>query len=595
VRRLLLSLFTAMTLAATFAVTQQRVSAETAPIGWIDRADCSSISGWALDQDTPSDSIEVHLYDGPAGGGGVLINNYPTNSGRGDVNDAYGVSGNHGYELQTPAQFLDGNTHYVYVYGINSNGEGPNPPLSGSGAAVNCPPQQPEPTDQAPIGWVDGATCSAIAGWALDMDTPSQSIGVDVYDGQAGNGGAFIGTYSTNGYRSDVNSSYGVDGYHGWELTTPAQFIDGGTHYVYVYGINSNGQGPHTQLPGSGAPITCAVQDPGYDPNGEEGENDEEGAIGEDPDPVVVSDAYFRFGEEPTAQPQQTQTPLFFNMPFNGRTIEFTAWFFAGNSTQPAKNLPVILNVHSSPGSALTAGHYHTTGSPGLNGLNSEIGTVSPNVCNTGTDGNQCRITIRSKAVAGAFVVAAFIDPSWGVITNPFTAEVRVGINRGLVSPFPELPIDWSYVPVGERTDSDFNGTYDHPYNHFGTASFISKLRTLSQGYFTRWGSALCINDMSLPHGGVFDLNRTWKAQARVNPHAEHQKGINADVKSNFETANNSGMACVGMPNDRNVRQWFFENAWLVFGHPYNCWEAEAVHYHVRERREGIRVCASRY
>ena len=136
--------------AAAIVATVRPAMADEAPIGWLDVANCEVIAGWALDQDTPSTSIEIHLYDGPAGGGGVFINNYTTSEYRGDVNAAYSVDGNHGFAFQTPSQFLDGAAHTVYAYGINSNGEGPNSLLSGSGIQVTCGPPPPSPPPPPP-------------------------------------------------------------------------------------------------------------------------------------------------------------------------------------------------------------------------------------------------------------------------------------------------------------------------------------------------------------------------------------------------------------------------------------------------------------
>jgi hypothetical protein len=123
--------------------------------------------------------------------------------------------------------------------------------------------EDPPPPDQQPIGWLDGANCSAIAGWALDQDTPSASIDVHVYDGNV-----IVGGYTTNVLRSDVNAAYGVDGYHGFEIPTPVNFQDGVTHYVYVYAINSNGVGPNPLLSGTPVALTCGAPPPPPPPPG---------------------------------------------------------------------------------------------------------------------------------------------------------------------------------------------------------------------------------------------------------------------------------------------------------------------------------------
>lgn len=102
------------------------------PIGFLDGIDvnAATINGWSFDPDNPSVSNDVHIYiDGPAGSGtGFAIT---ASQPRPDVNQAYGISGDHGYSFQIPPQYADGQQHAVYAYGIDT---GANPPtlLNGS-------------------------------------------------------------------------------------------------------------------------------------------------------------------------------------------------------------------------------------------------------------------------------------------------------------------------------------------------------------------------------------------------------------------------------------------------------------------------------
>lgn len=85
-----------------------------------------SVTGWAYDPDEPSKSLEIHVYvGGPAGSaqaeghGGVMANHY-----RPDVNNAYGISGSHGFSstIQTNKR---GNQE-VWVFALDTAG-GTNP------------------------------------------------------------------------------------------------------------------------------------------------------------------------------------------------------------------------------------------------------------------------------------------------------------------------------------------------------------------------------------------------------------------------------------------------------------------------------------
>lgn len=126
--------------------------------------------------------------------------------------------------------------------------------------------EEPTPTptapDRAPQGNFDIANCSSLIGWAFDADVPSQSINIDVYkDGPAGSG-SFVGRYSANQPRPDVNTVFGITGNHGFVVATPDVFKDGQQHQVYVYAINNAAGGSNPQLAGSPKPINCPTTPP---------------------------------------------------------------------------------------------------------------------------------------------------------------------------------------------------------------------------------------------------------------------------------------------------------------------------------------------
>jgi hypothetical protein len=119
----------------------------------------------------------------------------------------------------------------------------------------------PPPSGVGPIGWIDFGDCSNIDGWTLDLDTPSVSINVELYDGPKG-GGTFLGTYPTDILRSDINSNYGATGNHGFSIDIPATIWSGSTHSLHVYGINSDGSGTDTLLAGSPVTVFCQYRPP---------------------------------------------------------------------------------------------------------------------------------------------------------------------------------------------------------------------------------------------------------------------------------------------------------------------------------------------
>ena len=134
-------------------------TANRTPEGFLDVASCDTIAGWAVDRDIPSQSIQVHIYkDGPAGSG-TFVTAATTDVFRPDVNAALGVSGNHGFHISTPQAFKDGQAHTVYIHGIDNNGTGPHPVLSGVPKTIQCgqpPVNNPPPTADIKANGSDG-------------------------------------------------------------------------------------------------------------------------------------------------------------------------------------------------------------------------------------------------------------------------------------------------------------------------------------------------------------------------------------------------------------------------------------------------------
>lgn len=104
------------------ALTERALAA--APIGYTDHENPAGciVAGWAMDDDSPSTPVYVHLYrGGQVGAGGIFVASTQANSPRGDSLP--------GYFFTLPAGFND--TYYVYAIGINASGtpDGQNPLL----------------------------------------------------------------------------------------------------------------------------------------------------------------------------------------------------------------------------------------------------------------------------------------------------------------------------------------------------------------------------------------------------------------------------------------------------------------------------------
>jgi hypothetical protein len=137
-----------------------------APRGWLDRADCDLIGGWAQDQDSPDQAIDVHLYfDSSPGDAGAQAFAVHADAHRDDLCQAIG-SCNHGFSVATPRALLDGQVHTVRAFGIDTGG-GNNPLLSGSPMTFQCAPPLP-PLDglHGVKRWITSP--EAFAAWRFD-------------------------------------------------------------------------------------------------------------------------------------------------------------------------------------------------------------------------------------------------------------------------------------------------------------------------------------------------------------------------------------------------------------------------------------------
>ncbi len=135
-------------------------SANSLPVGSLDEANDSRVTGWAYDLDAGTSPIDVHIYiDGVIAGAATANLSRPdiVGAASGAVNDA-----NHGFNYSLPT--LLAGTHRINVYAINTP-IGTNPELPGSPKTISVsssitpsPSPSPSPT---PISVSDGSLIKA--------------------------------------------------------------------------------------------------------------------------------------------------------------------------------------------------------------------------------------------------------------------------------------------------------------------------------------------------------------------------------------------------------------------------------------------------
>ncbi len=206
---------------------------EYPPIGNLDEAEPGPdgtirLRGWAFDPDQPATAIPVAVY---RDGEGVAW--FPTGRSRPDVNSVFGITGEHGFDLNVPSG--PGN-HTVSIFGIDLGTAGN--PLIASRIVTGV---------GLPRGTVDSATPVSggagqvhLQGWAYDPDQPAAEIQVSVSRGTT-----VVGTFATGVARPDVNAVFGLTGDHGFDFSfrPPA-----GTGALTVSAINVGAEAPNQPI-----------------------------------------------------------------------------------------------------------------------------------------------------------------------------------------------------------------------------------------------------------------------------------------------------------------------------------------------------------
>src|SRR6185503_18272215 len=100
-------------------------------------------------------------------------------------------------------------------------------------------------------GYLDGADCNQIWGWAWDRNSPNTPVYVNIYDGNT----LIAGSVLANLFRQDLLNAGKGNGNHAFVINTPASLKDGKPHSINVrFTSGSNNQ---NHLNSSPRPIVC--------------------------------------------------------------------------------------------------------------------------------------------------------------------------------------------------------------------------------------------------------------------------------------------------------------------------------------------------
>jgi hypothetical protein len=197
------------------------------PIGVVDQISVSGdrvrVRGWTFDPDSPATSIQISIHEDARG-----VGHFPTGRSRPDVNRAYGISGNHGFDVTFTAR---PGTHVYTVYGLDVD-PGVHSVIGSRKLRIARPP----------VGQVDHLKVAAprsvrARGWAFDPDNSTPSIKISIHEDDR-----IVGHFDAALSRPDVNRAYGLRGSHGFDVTFAAT---PGRHVYTVYGLDFD-PGVHT-------------------------------------------------------------------------------------------------------------------------------------------------------------------------------------------------------------------------------------------------------------------------------------------------------------------------------------------------------------
>lgn len=126
-----------------------------------------------------------------------------------------------------------------------------------------------------------------------------------------------------------------------------------------------------------------------------------------------------------------------------------------------------------------------------------------------------------------------FIPPCEDINTCTVPLNVKVGFQY--LQELPDAPFpppypfyDWTRCGTTAGCQSGIDSAYSwqsHPTVHWGAEEFLSALDCLARTWYFRCNHELAITDISLPGGGLLDINHNWNA-----PHIRHRLGTDADL-----------------------------------------------------------------
>ena len=203
--------------------------------GYLDVADCNTISGWAWDRTAPNAAILVDIYDGTSLiAGGVLANQF-----RQDLLNAGKGNGSHAFGIATPASLKDGKPHSISVKFTSGSNAGNH--LGSAPRPIVCSARMfPEPTYVVTTVGAGGQTWEQSIQFSASI--PGRVTHIRFYKPNGETGLHFGRIWSDAGglLREQQFFSETASGWHELTLSSPLT-ITPGVKYRVSYNVNAFG------------------------------------------------------------------------------------------------------------------------------------------------------------------------------------------------------------------------------------------------------------------------------------------------------------------------------------------------------------------
>ncbi|QHV93594.1 hypothetical protein [Spirosoma endbachense] len=226
--------------------------------GFLEFANCDVIGGWAIDVNSPKQSVDLDIYIDNA-----KVATIKADQNRSDVARTYNVSGFelYGYRWSLPEKYKANKALKVSVRYANTNTDLIQSPTTTPVCPGSSPGTDPSDPSGTPNyrGFLEFANCDVIGGWAINLNAPKQSVNLDIYINDVK-----VTTIKADQNRTDVSKSFNVSGFelYGYRWNLPDQYKNNSPLKIAAKVAGSSFELTQSPLstpscPGSSTP-TCA-------------------------------------------------------------------------------------------------------------------------------------------------------------------------------------------------------------------------------------------------------------------------------------------------------------------------------------------------